>query len=137
MVIGASRQRSFSPFSSAIPYGLLLMLIGLWASGCTPLIRPPTPVAEPAAESAEARLIVQVHYPTVEMLNALASELDVWEVDRAGQSFVARVTLAQYESLLQQEELQVTLDCAKMRQYEEGRSLAVPTVAQLMQDECP
>lgn len=116
-------------------YQVVLLLLSLWASGCTPLILTPTPVAV-LADPINARLIVQVTYPTVAVLNALAGELDIWEVDRAAQTFVARVTLAQYDDLLQQE-LPVKLDCVKMRQYAQALNLTAPTVAQLLQEQCP
>lgn len=116
-------------------YQVVLLLLSLWASGCTPLILTPTPGA-PLADPVDARLIVQVTYPTVAVLNALAGELDIWEVDRTAQTFVARVTLEQYAALLQQE-LPVKLDCAKMRQYAQALDLTVPTVAQLLQAQCP
>ena len=116
-------------------YQVVLLLLSLWASGCTPLILTPTPVAV-LADPINARLIVQVTYPTAAVLNALAGELDIWEVDRAAQTFVARVTLAQYDDLLQQE-LPVKLDCVKMRQYAQALNLTAPTVAQLLQEQCP
>lgn len=116
-------------------YQVVLLLLSLWASGCTPLILTPTPVA-PLAEPVDVRLIVQVTYPTVDLLNALAGELDIWEVDRTAQTLVARVTLDQYAALLQQE-LPVKLDCAKMRQYAQALNLTAPTVAQLLQEQCP
>lgn len=116
-------------------YPVVLLLLSLWVSGCTPLILTPTPAA-PLADPVDARLIVQVTYPTVDLLNALAGELDIWEVDRAAQTFVARVTLAQYDALLQQD-LPVQLDCAKMRQYAQALTLTVPTVASLLQEQCP
>lgn len=116
-------------------YRRLLWATVLLCCGCTPLILTPTP-AEPLAELADARLIVQVDYPTVELLNTLAGELDIWEVDRAAQTLVARITLEQYDTLRQQD-LQVTLDCAKMRQYAQSLDLTFPTVAQLMEEQCP
>lgn len=116
-------------------YQVVLLLLSLWASGCTPLILTPTPVA-PLAAPVDTRLLVQVTYPTVAVLNALAGELDIWEVDRAAQTFVARVTLDQYDDLLQQG-LPVKLDCAKMRQYAQALNFTVPTVAQLLREQCP
>lgn len=113
---------------------LLWLLLGVLGSGCTPLIVAPTPAAQP--EPVDVRLIVQVTYPTVDVLNALAGELDIWEVDRTAQTFVARVTLEQYDDLLQQP-LSVKLDCAKMRQYAQDLNLTVPSVAQLLQVQCP
>ena len=121
--------------SKGYVYQAVLLLLSLWASGCTSLILTPTPGA-PLVDPVDVRLIVQVTYPTVDLLNALAGELDIWEVDRAAQTFVARVTLAQYDDLLQQE-LPVKLDCAKMRQYAQALNLDVPPVAQLLQEQCP
>ncbi|MCE7986216.1 MAG: hypothetical protein DYG89_33995 [Caldilinea sp. CFX5] len=112
-----------------------MLLIGLCgATGCVPLIQPPTPVA-PAAAAEEVHLIVQVQYPTVEVLNALAGELDVWEVDRTAQTFVARITLAQFE-MLQQQDLPVALDCAKMEQYEETVAAAPASITSLIAEQC-
>lgn len=135
MAIGVFPRRFLSRLISGCFARVLLLLLSGWASGCTPLILTPTPVA-PLAEPVDVRLIVQVTYPTVAVLNALASELDIWEVNRTAQTLVARVTLEQYDELRQQE-LPVNLDCAKMRQYEQQRSLALPVVAQLMQEQCP
>lgn len=139
MGIGVFQLQFLSRSIRHFAYGSLLLGMGLWCSGCTPLIMAPTPaasLAEPNAEPVEAWLIVQVTYPSVEVLNSLAGELDVWEVDRAAQTFIARVTLAQYDVLLQQE-LTVTLDCAKMRQYEQALNLTLPVIAQMMQEQCP
>lgn len=116
-------------------YQVVLLLLSLWVSGCTPLILTPTPAA-PLADPVDARLIVQVTYPTVDLLNAQAGELDIWEVDRTAQTFVARVTLEQYDALLQQQ-LPVKLDCAKMRQYAQALNLTAPTVAPLLREQCP
>lgn len=140
MVIGVSPQRfllrSIRWRRAGKKRGnLLWLLVGLLLSSCTPLIVAPTPAAS-QAEPVDVRLIVQVTYPTVEVLNALAGELDVWEVDRSAQTFVARVTLEQYDALLQQD-LPVKLDCAKMRQYAQDLDLTVPPVAQLLQAQCP
>jgi hypothetical protein len=132
MGMRASRRQSLCRSMNQCAYGLLL-LSALWESGCAPLLLTPTPVA-PIAEPEDARLIVQVTYPTVERLNALAGELDIWEVDRAAQTFVARVTLAQYETLVQQA-LPVALDCTKMAQY--GEPVSAPIVATLMAEQCP
>jgi len=143
MAIRVTRPRFLSRLTSRYGYALLCLAVGLWGSGCTPLIIAPTPAAsraEPAAaplsKPVEARLIVQVHFPTVTVLNKLAGELDIWEVDRNAQTFVARITLAQYDALLQQA-LPVVLDCAKMRQYEQELSLTVPAIAKMMQEQCP
>jgi hypothetical protein len=99
------------------------------------LIQPPTPVAS-SATAEEARVIVQVKYPTVDVLNALASELDVWEVDRTAQTFIARVTLAQYERL-QQQALPIELDCTKMEQYRVANGAVSVVVADLLKEQCP
>ena len=130
MGTGVSRRRSLSQLTN------VLVIVGLlcWTSGCTPLIMTPTPVAS-AAETEDVRLIVQVQYPTVDVLNALAGELDVWEVDRTAQTFIARVTLAQYEALVQQA-LPVELDCAKMAQYGDDVAAAA-AVADLLAEQCP
>lgn len=119
----------------SLRYGVLLLLIGCGSSGCTPLMMTPTPIAS-LAEPYDVRLIVQVTYPTVEVLNALAGELDIWEVDRTAQTFIAQVTLNQYDALLQQA-LTVKLDCAKMRQYAQALNLNSPAVVPLMQEHCP
>lgn len=113
-----------------------LLLVGFCccAVSCSPLIQPPTPAA--AVEESDARLIVQVTYPTVDLLNALAGELDIWEVDRAAQTFVARITLPQYDELLRQA-LPIKLDCAKMRQYAQDVKLTQPSVAKVMAEQCP
>ena len=132
MAIGVSPRQFSLPLISCA--WAVLLLAGLGMSGCTPLIMTPTPVAS-LAEPVDVRLIVQVTYPTVAVLNALAGELDVWEVDRSAQTLVARVTLEQYDALLQQE-LPVKLDCAKMRQYAQDIDLTVPPVAQLLQTQC-
>ena len=133
MATGVFRRRFSS--RSTKRWCLLMLLVGLCsATGCVPLIQPPTPVA-PAAAAEEVRLIVQVQYPTVEVLNALAGELDVWEVDRTAQTFIARVTLAQYEALVQQA-LPVELDCAKMAQYGDDVAAAA-AVADLLAEQCP
>lgn len=139
MAIGVSpRQfslRSISRYLAGKKLGnLLWLLLAMFGSGCAPLIVTPTPAAS-QADPVDVRLIVQVTYPTVEVLNALAGELDVWEVDRSAQTFIARVTVDQYEALLQQK-LPVKLDCAKMRQYTQDLDLAQPTVAQLLQEQC-
>jgi hypothetical protein len=134
MATGAFRRRSLSP--STKRWFLLMLLIGLCGiSGCTPLIQPPTPVAGSAAAEA-VRLIVQVQYPTLDVLNALASELDVWEVDRSAQTFVARVTLAQF-AMLQQQKLPVELDCVKMEQYGETVDAAPADITAWMAKQCP
>lgn len=133
MVAGVCRQQALSSSTKRLLLGLLL--ISCWGSGCAPLIMTPTPVASIDAD-AEVRLIVQVNYPTVEVLNALAGELDIWEVDRQAQTFVARVTLAQYE-LLQQQGLSVALDCAKMEQYGDVIDAATTVVADLLTEQCP
>ncbi|MBX3015894.1 MAG: hypothetical protein KF832_30520 [Caldilineaceae bacterium] len=112
-----------------------VVFVTLVSSACTPLMLTPTPMT-PTPVAEELRLIVTVHYPTVAVLNRFAGELDIWEVDRAGQTFVARITLAQYDALLQ-EQLTVTLDCAKMRQYESTTTLAQPPIADLMATQCP
>ncbi len=126
---------TFTRFSSHVTCGVLLVC-ALWSSGCTPLIQPPTPVAS-AVEAADVRLIVQVKYPTVDVLNALAGELDVWAVDRTAQTFIARITLAQHE-MLRQQALTVTLDCAKMEQYGDDIVAAATTaVADLLAQQCP
>ena len=98
---------------------------------CTPLIMTPTPVAQ-----SEGRLIVQITYPSVDVLNELASELDIWEVDRAAQTLVARITLEQHTALRQQD-LIMTLDCPKMRQFAQQNNVTLPDIAKLMQEECP
>lgn len=134
MRTGVCRRQALSPAIKRWGLGLLLF-ISCWGSGCAPLIMPPTPVAS-SVEAEDVHLIVQVTYPTVAVLNALASELDVWEVDRAAQTFVARITMTQYEALLQQK-LLVTLDCAKMQQYAQASNLTTAAVAQLMQEQCP
>lgn len=134
MVAGFSQRPSLTRFISHVTCGVLLVC-GLWSSGCTPLILTPTPVAS-AVEAEAVHLIVQVNYPTVDVLNALAGELDVWEVDRTAQTFVARITLAQFE-MLQQQKLAVALDCAKMAQYGETVDAAPATVANLMAEQCP
>lgn len=133
MATGVYRQRSLSRLTKHWTIGLLLILLG-WGSGCTPLIQPPTPAAS-AVEAEEAHLIVLVQYPTVDVLNALAGELDVWEVDRATQTFVARITLAQYE-LLRQQALPVKLDCAKMEQYSAANGVVTAAVADLLVEQC-
>lgn len=108
---------------------LFAMLVGV---GCTPLIHPPQTVHED-----EAQIIVQIHYPSVEVLNQLASTLDIWEVDRNAQTLVAKITLAQYGSLLAQQ-LPTTLDCPKMRTYAQAlRSERSITVQKLLQQQCP
>lgn len=136
MTIGVCRRQSLSPSTRRWLLSLLLF-IGCWGSGCVPLIMTPTPVAPAAAAAAEeVRLIVQVKYPTVDVLNALAGELDVWEVDRTAQTFVARITLAQFE-MLQQQKLPVALDCAKMEQYGETVDAAPDSVANLLAEQCP
>lgn len=134
MVADFSQRPSFTRFSSHVTCGVLLVW-ALWSSGCTPLVQPPTPVAS-AVVAEDVRLIVQVKYPTVDVLNALAGELDVWEVDRVAQTFVARVTLAQYERL-QQQALPVELDCAKMEQYGAANGPITATVADLLTEQCP
>lgn len=139
MVIGVSPQRfslrSIRRYWVGKTLGnLLWLLLGVLGSGCTPLVVAPTPVAQ--AEPVDVRLIVQVTYPTVDVLNALAGELDIWEVDRTAQTFIARVTVEQYDELLQQQ-LPVELDCAKMRQYAQDLNLAASPVAQLLQAQCP
>lgn len=134
MVAGFSQRPSLTRFISHVTCGVLLVC-GLWSSGCTPLILTPTPVAS-AVEAEAVHLIVQVNYPTVDVLNALAGELDVWEVDRTAQTFVARVTLAQYERL-QQQALLVELDCAKMAQYGAANGPITTTVADLLAEQCP
>ena len=134
MAIGAFRPRSL--LRSTKRWFLLMLLIGLCgASGCTPVIQPPTPVAV-AAEVEAVRLIVQVTYPTLDVLNALASELDVWEVDRSAQTFVARITLAQF-AMLQQQKLPVELDCVKMEQYGETVDAAPADITAWMAEQCP
>lgn len=134
METGVYRQRFLSPSTKHWVIGLLLILIG-WGSGCTLLVQPPTTEAA-GVEAEEVRLIVQVQYPTVDVLNALAGELDVWEVDRTAQTFIARVTQAQYDMLLQQA-LIVTLDCAKMAQYGEPRGAVTPAIAVQLAEQCP
>ena len=84
----------------------------------------------------EGRLIVQNTYPSVDVLNELASELDIWEVDRAAQTLVARITLEQHTALRQQD-LIMTLDCPKMRQFAQQNNVTLPDIAKLMQEECP
>lgn len=133
MAIGVFPRRFSLPLISSA--WAVLLLAGFGMSGCMPLIITPTPVAS-LPEPGDARLIVQVTYPTVAVLNALAGELDIWEVDRTAQTFVARVTVAQYDALLQQQ-LTVKLDCAKMHQYAADLALTQPTVAQLLQTQCP
>lgn len=134
MATGVYQPRFLSPSTKRWVIGLLLTLIG-WMSGCTPLIQPPTPVAS-APEAEDVRLIVQVKYPTVAILNALAGELDVWEVDRQAQTFVARITLAQYDALLQQA-LTVKVDCGKMAQYSTANGVVSAAVADLLAEQCP
>lgn len=134
METGVCRRPSLSPSTNAVVIGVLLCLL-CWTGGCTPLIMTPTPVAS-AAETEDVRLIVQVQYPTVDVLNALAGELDVWEVDRTAQTFVGRVTLAQYE-MLRQQALPVKLDCAKMEQYRAADGVVTPAVADLLAEHCP
>ena len=139
MAIGVSPRRFslrlINGYLTHTKLGNLLWLLAVLATACTPLIVAPTPVAAPD-EPVDVRLIVQVTYPTVAVLNALAGELDIWEVDRTARTFVARVTLEQYDDLLQQQ-LPVELDCAKMRQYAQALNLTAPTVAPLLQAQCP
>ena len=106
------------------------LLIMTLLMGCVPLIATPTP-QPPAA----GWLIVRVEYPTTAMLNQLAAELDVWEVQQAAGIVVARVTLAQYDAL-QEQQLAVTLDCAKMQQYAQALGKQPQQVRELIQQEC-
>lgn len=135
MTIKLSSRRFLHHSTGRRCYQVLLLLLSVWGSGCTPLIMTPTPAA-PLSAPVDVRLIVQVTYPTVEVLNALAGELDIWEVDRTAQTLVARVTLEQYDALLQQQ-LPVALDCAKMHQYAQALHLTEPTVAALLRAQCP
>lgn len=134
MGAGVYRKLSLSPLLKQGGIAILLCL-GFWQGGCTPLIQPPTPVASSVATEA-VHLIVQVQYPTVDILNALAGELDVWEVDRTAQTFVARITLAQFEQL-QQQDLPVELDCAKMAQYGQIDDAAPANIIDLVAEQCP
>lgn len=131
MGIGVCQRRFLLPSIKGFLSIVWLLAIGVMISSCTPLIMTPTPVAQ-----TEGRLIVQISYPTVDVLNELASELDIWEVDRAAQTLVARMTLEQY-SALRQQDLTMTLDCSKMRQFAQQNNLALPEIAELMEEECP
>lgn len=145
MVIGVCRQRYLLQSTKGLELtqpvrnqvfaknlvSLGLLAIGVMISGCTPLIMTPTPVAQ-----SEGRLIVQITYLSVDVLNELASELDIWEVDRAAQTLVARITLEQYATLGQQD-LTIMLDCPKMHQFAQQNNLSLPDIAKLMAEECP
>ncbi len=107
-----------------------ILLLTTLLMGCVPLIATPTP--QPPNEG---WLIVQVEYQTNATLNQLAAELDVWEVQRAAGFAVARVTLAQYDDL-QEQQLTVTLDCAKMKQYAQALGEQPQRVRELIQETC-
>ncbi|MDQ3250603.1 MAG: hypothetical protein M3Q45_15535 [Chloroflexota bacterium] len=106
---------------------LILMLL----TGCTPLIVAPATDAQ-----AEAWLIVRIGYPSTDSLNQLAAELDIWEVDRAEQSLVARVTIAQYQALLN-DDLTMQVDCPKMKQYASALGVKTQVVQAILQQSCP
>ncbi len=111
--------------------GLTTLILTALLGSCTFVIR--SPVAAPAEDS---WLIVRVGYPSVVVLNQLAAELDVWEVNRADQTLVARVTLAQYQALAA-EKLTVNVDCAKMQQYAQALGASTATVQAIIQEACP
>jgi len=113
-----------------------VLAMAVMISSCTPLLMTPVAQSEGSVAKTEGRLIVQITYPTVDVLNELAGELDIWEVDRAAQTLIARITLEQYTAL-RQPDLIITLDCAKMRQYAQQNNLSLPDIAKLMQEECP
>ena len=110
--------------------GLLSLILTVLLGSCTFVIQP-----SPSAPAEDGWLIVRVNYPSVVVLNQLASELDVWEVNRAAQTLVARVTLAQYQALLA-EELTVSVDCAKMQQYAQALGGSTATVQAIVQEAC-
>lgn len=110
--------------------GLLSLILTVLLGSCTFVIR-----SSPSAPAEDGWLIVRVDYPSVVVLNQLASELDVWEVNRAAQTLVARVTLAQYQALVA-EKLTVSVDCAKMRQYAQTLGGSTATVLAIMQEAC-
>jgi len=117
--------------SMRLVLGFLSLILTLLLGSCTFVIQPS---ASTPAE--DGWIIVRVDYPSVAILNQLASELDVWEVNRAAQTLVARVTLAQYQALLAKE-LPVSVDCAKMRQYAPTLGGSTATVQAIMQTSCP
>ena len=111
-------------------FGLTSLILAVLLGSCTFVIRPP---ASMPAE--DGWIIVHIDYPSVVVLNQLASELDVWEVNRAAQTLVARVTLAQYQALVA-EELTVSVDCAKMQQYAQALGGSTATVQAIVQEAC-
>jgi hypothetical protein len=123
--------RGPTPYSAIWPLcRLTCIALLLIITSCTPWIQPPT-----AAN--EAQLIVQIHYPSVEALNQLASTLDIWEVERSAQTLVAKVSFSQYDQLLAQG-LPVALDCTKMRQYADAlRTTQSPRASVLLLAQCP
>ena len=111
--------------------GLTSLILTTLLGGCTFVIQPPA-----SAPTVDAWLIVRINYPSVAVLNQLAAELDVWEVNRADQTLVARVTLAQYQALVA-EKLTMTVDCAKMQQYAQALGTATATIQAIVQEVCP
>jgi hypothetical protein len=111
-------------------FGFLSLILTMLLGSCTFVIQPPA-----SAPAEDGWIIVRVDYPSVVVLNQLASELDVWEVNRAAQTLVARVTLAQYQALLA-EKLPVSVDCAKMRQYAPTLDGSTATVQAIVQEAC-
>jgi len=124
------REMSMKPIRLVL-LGLLSLILPALLGSCTFVIRPPT-----STPAEDGWIIVRVDYPSVAILNQLASELDVWEVNRAAQTLVARVTLAQYQALLAKE-LTVSVDCAKMQQYAQALGGSTATVQAIMQASCP
>jgi hypothetical protein len=61
-------------------------------------------------------MVVRVYFTSTDELNRWAAQMDVWEVDRASSSFVARVTSDEYHRLVQEGE-RVEFDCEQMRRY--------------------
>ncbi len=110
-------------------YATLCLLLGLLGAACK-LIEPTA-----AAQPADDRIIVQIHYDSSEQLNQLAAELDIWEINRAAQTLVARVTLAQRRWVIDQG-LTVTLDCDKMKQYAAALGAPSQPIRALLAAEC-
>jgi hypothetical protein len=105
-------------------------MLNLLLASCT-MIQP-----LPPQTSDDGWLIVRINYDSTATLNRIASELDIWEVDRTAQTLVARVRLDQRQWVLALGQ-SITLDCAKMRANRDALGTRTAAAQALIDAECP
>ena len=102
----------------------------LWLTGVLLLAGCRGLTSSPADGTPQPMYLARIHFASLAARDQLASELDVWEVDRQEQYLIARLDAGAYLTLAFTG-WRISLECTRMRQFQSALNLQDATLQQI------